>query len=149
MKVNESNIASVPVKDAMGHEYGRLYFIPHDMALHIRGIEVQKSLVGFSECLSGLAIMPDGRGVDDHSSAVIADLTERFTAMVDTVCGVRTSIETFKEHRPLAVMPDDRWYAAAVIDALGDVDTLVLANVAKVNQQLRHEAKTPKWRKRR
>lgn len=149
MQVHESNLVFVPVKDSTGREYGRLYFVPGDIGVHIRGAEVQKSLVGFFDRLSGLAILPDGRGADVHSSAVIADLTESLEAMVDTVCGVETSAEVFKELRPFASMPDNRWYAEAVIDALGDVDAVVLANVAKINRQIRQEANTPKWRKRR
>ena len=148
MQVNESNLAFIPVKDTSGREYGRLYFVAHDIALHTRAVTVQKTLVGFLEHLHGVGITSDGRGTDAHSSAVIADLTEHFEAMVDTVCGVETSSEVFRALRPFAVTADGNFYANAVINALDTANATVLANLQQINQQIRQEANTPKWRKR-
>lgn len=148
MQVHESNLVFVPVKDSTGREYGRLYFVPNDIGVHIRGAEVQKSLVGFFESLAGLAIMPDGRGADSHSCTVLANLTETFEAMIDAACGTETSTETFREIRPFAVMSDGRFFAEAVTNALGAVDTVVLANLQRINRQIKQETNTPKWRKR-
>ena len=142
MYVSESNLASVPVKDTTGREAGRLYFIPNDVGLHYRAIEAQKRMMAsivepLRECTS---LLPDGRGADPESEAVVQNAERNVSEIINSICGIETAAEAFREHNPFAAMPDGTFWVSVVLEALNAADAHVLENLKKITG-------SKKWRK--
>lgn len=140
MQVNESNLAFVPIKDTMGNERGRLYFVPLDLGVHERAVDAQKRMAAIVEPLIDCAMTPGGRGANKESEGVVGEAERLFSETVNSICGVETAAEAFREYAPFAAMPDGTFWTSAVLEALNAVDARVLENLSKING-------SKKWRK--
>ena len=131
MQVHENNLAFISIKDATGNEAGRLFYIPYDTNLFSRASKFVQAL-SRSDTYSVLAmcnIASDGRGIDPYSEKTINDLEKQVIDGVDSLCGVITSSEVFREYKPFAIMSDGKFWLTKVFDAIHEAARSIVRNM--------------------
>lgn len=138
MQVCKKALTSVPILTPKGAEGGRLYFLPADLGLFSRVSETRSAFLKTLAVLPDATINPDGTGEDPASEAIIREAEEKFSELLNYVCGVETAPEVFRQHKPFADMGNGRFWAARVMTAFDSALDVVAANIQQIKKKMKN-----------
>lgn len=140
MEIHESNIERVAIPDDKGKEAGSLYYLPYDVGLFERSIDLTRFLKDSMQRISSLV----SGSVTPDVSSVLSEADRDARNAVDRAFGVKTADEVFRLHRPFELV-GNRFWMAYVVDAANEVPDRVSGNLSALGQRMKKTSPKKRW----
>ena len=142
MEIHESNIERVAIPDDKGKEAGSLYYLPYDVGLFERSIDLTRSL---KETMQRVSLLMSGNtAITAEVSSVLSEADQEARNAVDRAFGVKTADEVFRLHRPFELV-GGRFWMARVVDAASEVTDRVSGNLSALGQRMKKTSPKKRW----
>lgn len=140
MEIHEGNIARLAIPDDKGKVAGSLYYLPYDVGLFERSIDLTRFLKDSMQRISSLV---NGSVTPDVFS-VLSEAERDARNAVDRAFGVKTADEVFRLHRPFELV-GNRFWMAYVVDAANEITERVSGNLTALGQRMKKISPKKRW----